>query len=176
MPYLSFRPNFFISCRYPDWATGPCVIKKRASLRIFLRKIFISMLSIYRIMIIKIKNPELNLFVQKLKKNRQITGIILFGSSLNSSAPRDIDICLFTVRPFSLKAKLRLLRNLPEHYDINFYDDLSINLKKEILSAGKVLFTKDYYLLLKELMFINDESVRYQRFLEDYHQQRMASI
>ncbi len=119
---------------------------------------------------------ELKDVVTLLKRNKAVTNIIQFGSSLTSASPRDIDLCIMATKKLTLKQKLQFQRNLSEQFDINFYEDLPLNLKKEALTTGKILFTRDYYALLKELMFVNDEFVRYQRFLEDYHQQRMASL
>ena len=119
---------------------------------------------------------ELKDVIKLLKRNKAVTDIIQFGSSLTSPSPRDIDLCIVTTKKLTLKQKLQFQRNLPEQFDINFYENLPLNLKKEVLTTGKILFTQDYYALLKELMFVNDEFVRYHRFLEDYHQQRMASL
>ena len=114
--------------------------------------------------------------LQLLTKKKEIESIIQFGSSLQRKDYRDIDICIFTTKPLSLKAKLALQRNLPEKYDLSFYDDLPLNLKKRVLSEGKILFTREYYKILKELQYVDLEYPRYATFLEEYHEQRMAAL
>lgn len=119
---------------------------------------------------------ELKDLIKLLKQNKSVTDIIQFGSSLTSASPRDIDLCIMTKKKLTLKQKLQFQRNIPEQFDINFYEELPLHLKKEVLTTGEIIFTRDYYALLKEVMVVNDEFVRYRRFLEDYHQQRMASL
>ena len=102
--------------------------------------------------------------------------IVQFGSSLEKKDFRDIDLCIFTSKRLSLKEKLKLIRDLPEKYDVSFYDDLPLNLKKEVLSKGKILFTKNYYRVLKKIVFVDREYPRYKAFLDDYHKKRMVAI
>ena len=113
--------------------------------------------------------------VNALKKNKKVVSILQFGSSVTEKHFRDIDLCIFTSKSLSLKEKLKLQRNLPEKYDISFYDDLPLNLKREVLK-GKVLFTNDYYSLLKEIPYVVREYPQYERFLEMYHQCRMEEL
>ncbi len=113
--------------------------------------------------------------VKLLKKNKKVESILQFGSSLTGNKFRDIDLCIFTVKPLSLKEKLKIQRDLPEKYDLSFYDDLPLNLKKEVLN-GKILFTKDYYRLLKEIPYLEREYPHYKRFLDIYHECRMEGI
>ena len=110
-----------------------------------------------------------------LEKNKFVESIMQFGSSLKKKIYRDIDICIFTTKKLTLRQKLAMERNLPEKYDISFYDDLPIHLRKEVLS-GKIIFTNNYLNLLKEMKIVNDEFVRYELFLKDYHKERMAEI
>lgn len=114
--------------------------------------------------------------VKELKKKKEVECIIQFGSSLDKKDYRDIDLCLFTVAPLSLKKRLALLRNISKEYDSSFYEDLPLHLKQEVLSTGKVLFTKDYYKILQLMQYVDLEYPRYKAFLEDYHQARMAEI
>ena len=111
-----------------------------------------------------------------LKKNKEVESIVQFGSSLKSKRYRDIDICVFTSRKFTLKEKLALYRDLPEKYDISFYDDLPMNLRKAVTSEGKILFTKDYYIFLKELQYVDLEYPKYAAFLKQYTKNRLAEI
>lgn len=107
--------------------------------------------------------------ITKLKQNRFVESIMQFGSSLKKKDYRDIDLCIFTTKPLSLKKKLVLLRDIPEIYDISFYEELPLHIKKEVLSKGKILFTKDYYKILQQIQYVDLEYPRYKEFLEDYH-------
>jgi len=118
----------------------------------------------------------LKINVDSLKKDKAVESIVQFGSSLNKKEFNDIDICIFTKSPLSLQRKLTLLRGLPELYDVSFYDDLPLHLKREVLVKGKILYTKNYYNLLKMLQYIEDEYPRYQLFLKDFHERRMAAL
>lgn len=112
----------------------------------------------------------------KLKKNKLIESLIQFGSSLERGDYRDIDLCLFTSRKLDLKEKLVLQRDLPEKYDISFYDDLPLHLKREVLTTGKILFTRDYYKLLQQILYVDLEYPRYKAFLDEYHAEMMATV
>src|SRR3989344_5785886 len=112
---------------------------------------------------------NLNQVVENLQKNKAVESIMQFGSSLTKKDFRDVDLCIFTTRRISLKEKLRVIRELPEKFDISFYDDLSLNLKHEVMSKGKVLYSRNYYKLLKEGQYVEREYHRLAVFLEDYH-------
>ena len=118
----------------------------------------------------------LKINVNALKKNKSVESIVQFGSSLNKKEFNDIDLCIFTTGPISLKKKLSLLRGLPELYDVSFYDDLPVHIKREVLVKGKIIYTRNYYHLLKMLQYIDDEYPRYKLFLKDYHEKRMATL
>ncbi|MBS3140361.1 hypothetical protein J4479_05130 [Candidatus Woesearchaeota archaeon] len=71
----------------------------------------------------------MNLNLEKLKWYKDIDSIIQFGSSVFKKQFRDIDARIFPKRKFTLKEKFKLVRDLPEKYDICFYDDLPLNLR-----------------------------------------------
>ena len=119
---------------------------------------------------------ELQEVVQQLQKHKIVESILLFGSSLHKKLPRDVDICIVTSQKIKFNEKLRLLRDLPEVYDVSFYDDLPLHLQKIVLSEGKILFTRNYYALLKLMQYIELEYPRYAAFLQEYNAQRMAEI
>tara|TARA_Y100000310_G_scaffold220239_1_gene221704 strand:- start:939 stop:1295 length:357 start_codon:yes stop_codon:yes gene_type:complete len=114
--------------------------------------------------------------IELIKKVPEVESIIQFGSSIKRKNYRDIDICIFTKKKISLKRKLELVRDLPQKYDVNFYEDLPLNLKKEVLSKGKVLFTKNYLNILRKISFLDREYPRYSSFLKDYHKKRVKAL
>lgn len=115
--------------------------------------------------------------IEKLKKFDEIESIILFGSQLKKNKKEsDIDICIITSKLLNLQKKLKIISLLPEKYDISFYEDLPVHIRKEALSKGKILFTKNYYRIL-EFMKINDlEYITYKEFLNDYHKCAMEKV
>lgn len=119
---------------------------------------------------------SLKQLVGQLKKILYIETIIQFGSSLEQTDFRDIDICLITTRSLSMKEEMAIRKEVPDEYDINFYDDLPLHIKKQVLTTGKVLFTKDYYNLLKRIQYVDFEYPRYKAFLEEYHQDMIAAL
>jgi len=119
---------------------------------------------------------ELDQVIQVLYKNKLVESIIQFGSSLNRKDFRDIDLCIFTSKRLSLKEKIRLNREIPEIYDLSFYEDLPLHLKKEVLSKGKIIFTQNYLKVLQEIRIVDLEYPRFAFFLKEYHQKRMATI
>jgi hypothetical protein len=114
--------------------------------------------------------------IGSLKKNKSVESIIQFGSSIKKKTFRDIDLCIFTFKKLGFKEKLKLMRDLPEKYDISFYSDLPLNLKKVVLSEGKILFTRNYLNVLRRLAYVDLEYPRYASFLKDYHSRRMMAI
>lgn len=114
--------------------------------------------------------------LENLKKNRLVESIIQFGSSLERKDHRDVDLCIFTTKPLSLREQFAITRDTREIFDISFYDDLPIQIRKEVLSNGKILFTKNYYKILKQLEIVDLEYPLFERFLEEYHQKRMEAV
>ena len=119
---------------------------------------------------------RLKKIITTLKKKSFVESILQFGSSLERKDYRDIDLCIMTTKKVSFKQKLALQRDIPEKYDISFYDDLPLNLKKEVLSKGKILFTKNYYHVLRQLQYVDLEYPRFHAFLKAYHHAQMPSI
>ncbi len=70
----------------------------------------------------------------------------LYGSvSRGEETPlSDIDICIsLKLQPKErLRARMRLLANLPEKYDVTIFEDLPLYVQKEVF-AGKLLYCKN---------------------------------
>ncbi|MAF99188.1 MAG: hypothetical protein CMH61_01105 [Nanoarchaeota archaeon] len=122
------------------------------------------------------KKDEFNHIIEQLQQSKYIETIMQFGSSIIKKKYRDVDLCLFTSNKISLKQKLRIVRDVPEFFDINFFDDLPMHLKKEVISTGKILFTRDYYQFLQRARMITDEFPRFKQFLDNYHKERMEAL
>lgn len=116
------------------------------------------------------------MMLKALEKDKDIESVIQFGSSLNKKSPSDIDICIFTKTKMPLNKKLAIISRFPSKYDVNFFDDLPLDLKKRVLSEGKILFTNNYYNLLEIMKIVDYEYPRYKAFLADYHRKKMAGM
>ncbi len=119
---------------------------------------------------------ELAEVIRLLQKNKNVETIVQFGSSISMKKYNDIDLCIFTVMPLSLQEKLILIRELPELFDVCFFEDLPLHIKKRVCSGGKVLFTRDYYHFLTQMRIVELEYPYYGRFLQDYAQKRFAEV
>jgi len=114
--------------------------------------------------------------MEELKKDSCIETVMQFGSSLRNKSHSDIDICIFTETKLRFKDKLSIISRFPSRYDISFFDDLPLNIKKRVLSEGKIIFTKDYYKVLERIKRLDYEYPQYKKFLEEYHNKKMAGI
>jgi len=81
--------------------------------------------------------------------------VILYGSqSKGKETPlSDVDICISLSLPASqkLKTRIKILGKLSEKYDVHFFEDLPLYVKKRVL-AGKILYVKDQKKLVNEAL------------------------
>ena len=82
----------------------------------------------------------------------------------------------FTTKDLSLKQRLKIVHNIPALFDVCFFEDLPLHIKHEVLTKGKILYTKNYYKLLKQIQYVDLEYPRYKQFLEAYHQDMVAAL
>ncbi|MHA1867943.1 MAG: nucleotidyltransferase domain-containing protein [Candidatus Heimdallarchaeaceae archaeon] len=114
-------------------------------------------------------NKHLQKIVEKAKKDRDVVGVILFGSYLQSYGFNDIDIALVTREGIdertSIEKRVEYLAELPEKFDIQIYQSLPLAVKKEVLE-GKVLYeTKELYEIAYKTI---KDYERFRKYREDY--------
>ncbi|UJG43139.1 MAG: nucleotidyltransferase domain-containing protein [Candidatus Heimdallarchaeum endolithica] len=114
-------------------------------------------------------NKHLQKIVEKAKKDRDVVGVILFGSYLQSYGFNDIDIALVTREGIdertSIEKRVEYLAELPEKFDIQIYQTLPLAVKKEVLE-GKVLYeTKELYEIAYKTI---KDYERFRKYREDY--------
>src|SRR3989344_5521130 len=84
--------------------------------------------------------------LKQLDLVKRVNFIFLYGSvSRNEQTPlSDVDICLsLSLNPKQrLNARMKLLGNLPDNFDIQIYEDLPVYVQKEVL-AGTLLYYVD---------------------------------
>lgn len=86
---------------------------------------------------------SLNELVSKIRKNRKVWAIILFGSQAKKRATpiSDIDVCVIGKLSEREKAKIESLGD--EKIRIVFFDELSLPIRFRIFKEGKFLYLKE---------------------------------
>jgi predicted nucleotidyltransferase len=82
--------------------------------------------------------------VEKIRKEKNVNAIILFGSYAKKRATpiSDIDICVI-LKKIDEKTKSRISALENEKIQIVFWDEIHLALKFRVLKEGKVLYVKD---------------------------------
>jgi predicted nucleotidyltransferase len=82
--------------------------------------------------------------VEKIRKEKNVNAIILFGSYAKKRATpiSDIDICVI-LKKIDEKTKSRISALENERIQIVFWDEIHLALKFRVLKEGKVLYVKD---------------------------------
>lgn len=86
-------------------------------------------------------------FISEVKKDPDIVALILYGSSAKNGDYKDIDVCLIPynqTQEIPLKKILYYKGNFPSKLDIQFFNDLPLYIKHEVLNHGKLLINKDF--------------------------------
>ena len=113
--------------------------------------------------------------IEKLKeliqKDSDLLGLFQFGSSLHDSAYRDIDLCIFVKNvPLSIEKKLKYRIFLSEFYDVQYFDDLPLYIKHEVLKNGKKILMKNeeimYDIAYKFIKQFADFEPHFRNYLE----------
>jgi len=82
--------------------------------------------------------------IEKIRKEKNVNAIILFGSYAKKRATpiSDIDICVILKKiDEKIKSRISALEN--EKIQIVFWDEIHLPLKFRVLKEGKVLYVKD---------------------------------
>ena len=102
------------------------------------------------------KKEDEKIIKRIVKKYPKINSVHLFGSALNRKTNKfsDIDICF--IGGVGFEDKIKIMGEFSENYDISFFEDLPIWIKKRVLSEGKIIYVKN----LDKLYDENFEVVR----------------
>ncbi len=92
---------------------------------------------------------DIQLFLMNLKKMphfNRVKFVFLFGSVANGNSNKlsDVDFAIYYEGDSKERFKFRLefLRNLPERFDVQVFQDLPLYVKKEVLK-GKLIYAVD---------------------------------
>ena len=96
---------------------------------------------------------KLGPIVKRAKKDKDILGVMVFGSFARGEArpSSDIDVCLILHPKFSgnfSKKKLEYLSLADDKVDIHVFQQLPSYVRVRVLRDGKLLLSKDYEKLL----------------------------
>lgn len=84
---------------------------------------------------------------EKLKKDRDILAVSIFGSFARGEKYKDIDICLFLEPTKSnsqmTKKRLKYLSNFPDIFDIQIFQQLPIVIRQRVLKEGNIIFCRN---------------------------------
>lgn len=96
--------------------------------------------------------------VSEIKKEKEVSGIFLFGSHATGRAKpySDIDICVLARKGIPRKTKERILSNSSRKTDITIFWELPPQIRFRVIREGKVLFARDN----KELQRAEVETVK----------------
>jgi len=87
---------------------------------------------------------EITRINKKISKIKKVDAIYVFGSYVDERFNpylSDIDICI--IGNLNQEEKYKILREIPEIFDISFFDELPIYIKFRVLKQGKCLFMRD---------------------------------
>lgn len=95
-----------------------------------------------------ISNPIIKEIVEKIRKNKEVLAILLFGSYLRTPKyARDIDICVILEKDLPAKdmskKRLKYLSHAPGKLDIQIFQLLPLYVRSKILKESKILYSKD---------------------------------
>lgn len=117
-------------------------------------------------------------FMDVLKQSKLLPKtdfVFLFGSvSRRKETPlSDIDFCVSLNRPSPerLRARMSLLGKLPEHYDVQIFEDLPLYMKKSVL-AGKLIYCSNQSKLIRRALSIISEYEDFEPVYNYYINQR----
>ncbi|MBI2666416.1 nucleotidyltransferase domain-containing protein [Candidatus Woesearchaeota archaeon] len=103
--------------------------------------------------------------------------VILYGSVAQGKATplSDIDVCISLALPPAqrFKARVKLLGELPEKYDIHIFEDLPLYVQKEVF-AGKILYCQNKDELVQRALVLIREYEDFEPIYEYYISQRGA--
>lgn len=86
--------------------------------------------------------------VSRMKKDKDILAVSVFGSYARGEHYRDIDICIFLKggelgRLGMAKKRLKYLSEASGNFDIQVFQQLPLYIKHRVLKEGKILFCRD---------------------------------
>ena len=111
--------------------------------------------------------------IEKVKKDKEIIAIAIFGSYARNEPYKDIDLCLFLKNKKYNKTQLSKKKleyaSENEKYDIQIFQQLPIYIRKRILKEAKILYCKDedmlYDIYFQKLKEFDDFKPLYESYL-----------
>jgi len=93
-------------------------------------------------------NKELSGLLEKLKKDKDVLAVSVFGSFARGEKHRDIDVCVF-LKPGKRRSieisekRLAYITKASDKLDIQIFQQMPLPIKHRILKEGKLIFCAD---------------------------------
>ncbi|MEM7815750.1 MAG: nucleotidyltransferase domain-containing protein [Candidatus Aenigmatarchaeota archaeon] len=83
--------------------------------------------------------------ISRVKKDKDILAVILFGSYARGERHRDIDICLVLNRKLKKTAmsRKRVVYMSESDFDLHIFQQIPIYIRVRVLKEGKIIFCRD---------------------------------
>lgn len=111
--------------------------------------------------------------LKKKKLLRKTVFVFLYGSvSRGEATPlSDVDICVSLTLPAKerLRARISLLADLPEKYDVTIFEDLPVYVQREVFQ-GKLLYTPNQRMVITKAL----ETIRNYEDFKPYYDYYIA--
>ncbi len=117
--------------------------------------------------------------VDRIKKNKEVLAVMLFGSYARKKITplSDVDLCIMLDKKYKtndmVKKRLNYLAYSPDKFDIQVFQLLPLYVRMKVLKEGKILYSKD---TRKIYDFAYQTIKEYERFkprYEDYIKRTM---
>ena len=124
----------------------------------------------------KFENLLNNEFKEKIKKDKEIIAVLIFGSYVNNRAySRDIDVCLVLDKKYSnyeMTGKaIKYASLLPSKFDISIFQQLPVYIQKSVLRGGKIIICKNedklYEIAYSTIKEFESFKYKYESYLEN---------
>ncbi len=121
---------------------------------------------------------EINIIIEKAKKDKQVIAVALFGSYSRNEQKKnsDVDICIFLNKKYSnlemSTKRLNFLKEVSNKFDIQIFQQLPVYIRIRILKEHKILFVKNedllYELAFDAIKEFNNYKKLYTLYMEKY--------
>ncbi len=86
-------------------------------------------------------------FIEKIKRDKEVIAMLIFGSYARGENHKDVDICLVLSKKYSNKEmtnkRIKYYSDISSRFDIQIFQQLPVYIKVKILKEGKVVLCKN---------------------------------
>lgn len=86
-------------------------------------------------------------FIEKIKRDKEVIAMLIFGSYVRGENHKDIDVCLVLDKKYPDKEmtnkRVEYYSDISSKFDIQIFQQLPVYIKVKILKEGKIILCKD---------------------------------